>query len=323
MSLALPLPDSKTAHIPCDVIHVGMPKCGSTFLQHIGFAQHPHINLIWEPGHKLFFELRDNVDAAHFDIDDYASRLRTHVLSRIESSTPESRTVFSFEGFCGPQTTNRNDKLLAKTLRQLVGHTKVIFIVREQYSLLYSIWAQYIKEGGTLSCRDFFGSENSPAQPHNSDENIFRRVQYAGYVETLMELFGKENVGVFLFEDFIADYQNFMKSMYRFVGVDEELIPQNTILWRGPNRYNAGILRWLNSCSTTKHRTGLLPYDFYIWYRQRFEKHIFPSRRLNPSARHDIQKFLDRDQQEAIGQSNQCLSGILNRNLEDLGYALS
>ena len=299
-----------------------MPKCGSTFLQHIGFAQHPGINLIWEPGHKLFFELRDNVDSPGFDVDDYADRLREHVDARSGDAEPDSKTVFSFEGFCGPHTTNRNDELLAKTLQQLVGKTKIIFVVREQYALLYSIWAQFIKEGGTASIGEFFGDENSPAQPGNPRENIFLRVQYAAYVEKLVELFGSENVKVCFFEDFVADYQIFMKSLYQFVGVDDKFIPPNTVVWRGPNRYNAEFLRWLNCCSTTKHGSGLLPYGFYIWYRQRFEKHIFPSRRLNPTLRHDVRKFVGPEHQQAIALSNQSLSRIAARNLGELGYSV-
>lgn len=50
---------NQVAKVRFDALHAGMPKCGSSFLQQVGFARHPGINLIWEPGPKLFFELRD------------------------------------------------------------------------------------------------------------------------------------------------------------------------------------------------------------------------------------------------------------------------
>ena len=86
------------------------------------------------------------------------------------------------------------------------------------------------------------------------------------------------NVGVFFFEDFVTNYESFMTSLYRFVGVNDQFLPPNAVIWRGPNKLNATLLRWLNTLSTTKHRQGLLPYDFYIWYRQWFEKHVLPSK---------------------------------------------
>ena len=308
--------------IRCDALHVGMPKCGSTFLQHIGFATHSGISLVWEPDLQLFHELRDQVDMPSFDLSDYACRLGQYVTDRTTHLDERVKVVFSFEGFCGPQTTNKNDRLLAEKLRELVGETKVIFIIRDQYKLLFSIWTQFIKEGGTLSLRDFLTSPKSPAAPDNPKENIFLRVQYDHYVESLFELFGRENVGIFLFEDFVSSYETFMVNLYSFIGVDCQKIPANTVVWRGPNMLNAEIFRMLNMISTTKRNSGPLPYRFYLWYRRCFQRHVFSSKRWNRSSNCDVRKFLPIKIQEQIRSSNQNLAKLTGYDLSKRGYSM-
>ena len=310
------------AKIRCDALHVGMPKCGSSFLQHVGFARHPEINLIWEPGPKLFFELRDEVDLPDFDLAGYFPRLRNYVDGKIADDKGKRQVVLSFEGFCGMQTTNRNDVRLAEALHRLVGNPRVIFLVREPYRVLFSLWGQYVKEGGRLGLYDFLNSPNSPTQPGNPDENIFRRVQYASYVETLHRVFGADNVGVFLFEDFLSNYQNFMCVLYEFIGVDRETIPENRIIWRGPNKRVADMFRMLNRISTSKRHEGLMSYAFFLRYRQLFERRIFPSKRWNPSRQFDTRRLVNDQMQQQIRESNRRLATIMDRDLANLGYEM-
>ncbi len=308
--------------IRCDALHVGMPKCGSTFLQQIGFAQHPGIALVWEPGLRLFFELRDQVDSPSFDLRCYSRRFAAYVDRRIADRDRAARVVISFEGFCGPQATNRNDRRLAETLKTLVGPTHVIFIVREQYRLLFSLWGQYVKEGGRLGLPDYLNAPFSPASPCDEQENIFLRVQYDRYVETLFRLFGRENVGVFFFEEFITHYEGFMRDLYGFIGADPDQIPDNTPLWRGPNRRNANLIRMLNRFSTSQHHAGLLPVDFYRMYRQWFERHVLPSQRWNRSSICPTRRLVPVVRQDQIRNSNRRLAQLLNRDIGSLGYCV-
>ncbi len=237
-------------------------------------------------------------------------------------SATDSRVVLSFEGFCGPMHTNRDDRLLAETLYALTGPVKVVFVIRQQYKLLYSIWAQYVKEGGRLGLRDFLTSDRSPAQPQNSEQNIFLRVQYDRYIEHLIGLFGRDQVRVLLFEDFVADYAKFMRQLYEFLEVDADKIPPNATVWRGPNYFHANVFRMLNRISTNKHHAGLLPYGFFLRYRRWFQRRVFPSRRWNPSTRMDSRRFVPHVVQQQIQISNRRLGEMLGRDLGDVGYAV-
>ena len=299
-----------------------MPKCGSTFLQQVGFASHPEINLVWEPGPRLFFELRNNIDSADFNLADYSERLRGYVNEKRNGKQPHHKTVLSFEGFCGMLTTNRNDRRLATALFELFGRPKIIFIVREQYRVLFSLWGQYVKEGGRLGLRAFLNDPASPAQPGNPHENIYRRVQYGEYVAALIETFGSENVGLFFFEDFQADYEGFMRRLYRFIDVNTDSIPANRILWRGPNKNVADVFRTINRFFTTKQQDGLLPYSFYLRYRRWFQRRIFGSQRWNPSRRFDTRSLVAPCFQEQIAQSNRELATLVDRDVGKLGYEL-
>ncbi len=296
-----------------------MPKCGSTFLQQIGFTGPPEIALIWEPGIPLFFELRDQVDSPDFDLSDFQHRLGKYVETRKKAAHADAKVVFSFEGFCGPQLSCKNDRLLAESLYELVGQTRVVFIVREQYKLLFSLWAQYVKEGGTLSLKRFLQSSDSPAIA-DPEDNIYRRVLFDRYIRVLHDVFGRENVGVFFFEDFVSDYDRFMSDLYRFIGVDVQQTPQNEVLWRGPNYINANIFRWLNKTSCTKQGKGLLPYKFYLWYRKFFARKIFPSKKWNRSSRFDTRRLVPEPIQEQLSESNTILAAMVDRDLSPLGY---
>ena len=43
--------------LPYDVLHIGLHKCASTFLQRVGFAEHPEIDLVWRQHKNFFFPL--------------------------------------------------------------------------------------------------------------------------------------------------------------------------------------------------------------------------------------------------------------------------
>lgn len=323
MDRSIARPPAPTPYgIPCDVIHVGLPKCGSSFLQQSGFAWHPEIALIWEPGPRLFFELRDRAGSPGFDLAEYAGRLRPFV-ARLRSRQAEAkRVVFSFEGFCGPQATNRNDAALAEVLRELLGPVRVVLIVREPYRLLFSLWGQYIREGGRLGLRDYLNDPRSPARPADPAENIYGRVCYDRYLQVLWDRFGRENTGLFFFEDFVGDYRSFMRQLYEFTGVDPSLMPANTTLWRGPNHFHATWFRMLNRFSTSSHHAGWLSQRVYRRYRGLADRFVFSSKRLNPTTRIQTRTRVPPPMQAAIARSNRRLAELSGRDLAGLGYSM-
>ena len=305
--------------VPCDAIHVGMPKCGSTFLQMVGFAMHPEINLIWEPGMALFFELRDKVGQPDFDVSDFATRLSEYIRQR--GQPKDQKTVLSFEGFCGFQTTNRNDWQLANTLCSITGSPTVIVMIREQASFLNSLWCQYIKEGGVLSLEKFLNAPDSPAQP-TEQVSIYGRVCFDRYIKMLYELFGAHRVHVLLFEEMRTDFDAFCRRLFRALGVADDWQPPNHLVRSSPNPFHANLMRLLNRMTTTKRNAGVLPYAWYLTYRRWYEQRILPSRRWNPPRRRNAMKFVSPDRQTQIQESNRRLAEMLNLDLAAYGYDL-
>ena len=297
-----------------------MPKAASTFLQQVAFAKHPEINLLWEPGIPLYFELRDRCDQSDFNLKHFSQRLNDYLDSR---QFPQGNTtVASFEGFCGPQLHCGCARQITQSLRQLVGRVPVLVVLRNPYRLLYSIWAQYVKEGGRLSLQDFLRQEDAPSRPADLQQGIYQRVEYASYLQLLADSFGRENVHVLLFEDFQNHFAQFMQEMFEVLGVDSSVEIPNQILWRSPNYRNANLFRQLNRWCCSKQNQGLLPYWVYLKYRLWFDRRVFPSRKWNPSQAVDVRRWLPDIARAKIQRSNRAVADWMRRELAELGYDL-
>ncbi len=174
--------------------------------------------------------------------------------------------------------------------------------------------------GGRLSLKQFLTSPHSPANPESKSDSIFLRVRYDQYLDCLRQIFGRENVHVFFFEDFVNHFELFMADLYGSIGADREFVPPNQLVWRRPNYFVANAFRVLNKSATSKRNTGLLPYSFYLAYRRWFEKRIFSSKRLNPIFNPAMKQFVCGSVQEEICRSNRRLAQMLDVDLGRLGY---
>jgi len=120
----------------CDVIHVGYPKCASSFLQQVVFVEHPNIIQIRKNHRALLFELRDSAGSSHFNIDNYKKRFFSKFSKPI---TENDKIIVSFECLSDPQHIILNDKLLAKNIHKIFRDVKILVVLRKQYSIIFSI----------------------------------------------------------------------------------------------------------------------------------------------------------------------------------------
>ena len=80
-----------------------------------------------------------------------------------------------------------------------------------------------------MSLKNFLDSPDSPAQPLKPYRNIFLHIQYNYYIETLFNIFGKDNAGIFFLEDLKNNYLKFINSIYNFIGVKSDIIPKKKV----------------------------------------------------------------------------------------------
>lgn len=199
-----------------DFIHVGDYKTGTTWLQKYGFRNHPEIHYLGDyfenrEYHRLFHEL---IDARDLDFDANSLRRRFSVEMAKEpiqgKKVGVSREVLSQTSFITGENARRN----AERLKAVFGYSKVIYVIREQFSMLNSIYNQYVKMGGTLKFEDFIFD---PIQA----KGLINRLQYDKNIAMYQDIFGAENIHVGLFEEFVQEKRVFLRRIYEFVGCEE------------------------------------------------------------------------------------------------------
>jgi hypothetical protein len=131
------------------------------------------------------------------------------------------------EHYAGP-----DDDRIPKRLRAVVGPAKIVIIVRHQIRLVESLYLFHAK-----------GARYEAAEPwldaRSSDLQLYR---YHAMVNSFVEQFGRENVGVFMFEELKADAGAFARRLCDFIGVDAE---QGAVLIGGERRNRRVSQRYL------------------------------------------------------------------------------
>lgn len=100
----------------------------------------------------------------------------------------------------------------AKILREIFPDGKVIIFIRNQEDMVASRYLQYIKGGGTHRIEKFLYGENQNEYltPANLKRK-FVKLQYHKVIEIYFRHFKKENVSIYLYEEFDEDNHLFIE----------------------------------------------------------------------------------------------------------------
>ncbi|MDD3687638.1 MAG: sulfotransferase [Tenuifilaceae bacterium] len=210
--------------------HIGYPKTASTWLQEKLFPNLKKIQYIGnrETG-RFFFES----DAFLFNPEDVYQHLKCY--------TEASRYLFSSELLSTPINYGWHNGTISKTCADKIKITfpaaKILIFIRNQQSLAASAYQQYIKNGGTYSIKHFLYNS------HFSCNHLL----FDGLISYYDMLFGKENVYIFFFEDFVKNPRGFVESFCNLFGfeVDVDTLDFN-IVNRGLRVGFIPLIRFLN-----------------------------------------------------------------------------
>jgi hypothetical protein len=208
-------------------IYVGAPKCATGTLQAHAFHGHPEISFHgWPPGHltpaiqtALYCETqyfkREVIERARSVVRKaYGDGPKPVVLSR------EHLTYYTFDA-----------GLTADRLSQIFAGMKLILCIREQVSQLESayLWTlRNLRVPVTALPYDSFETYiernwNSFNLEENESRDIVRSAfftaDYAAIVKHYERCIGRENVGVFVFEELVRNPDAFCQKLFGFIGV--------------------------------------------------------------------------------------------------------
>lgn len=144
-------------------------------------------------------------------------------------------------------------KDVAYRLRQVLSEARIVIFIRNQYSALASSYVEYIKEGGTHPPRHYFFPDRRYRRAHyalrSAPHFSFDHFDYHTLARHYEEVFGRDRVHVFLFEEFQQGGKRFVQGFAEELGleVDPEAVAEDRVnpgypavllpLARGLNRF--------------------------------------------------------------------------------------
>lgn len=178
------------------LLHIGYHKTGSTWLQDRFFQPENGMTTAMEGNRARIVD--DFVTPDNFAYDAAATRdiYRGFVA---DARAKNCRFVLSHERLSGyPPAGGYDRKLIADRLADTFPGARILIIIREQLSLVRSIYSQSITDGGDLSIDDFLAWP----EPRLGRSPCFRPEVYEFHrlIEYYQNLFGKERVLVLPFE---------------------------------------------------------------------------------------------------------------------------
>lgn len=213
-------------------VHVGFPKTATTTFQQHVFPAHSGIEYLGKfiPGFGYRSELITTEigrlitrDSTLYD----GPGLLREELSAITAARPDKLVMISSESFVQEQATDRG--VVAQRLREACGACRIVITIREQLSIIRSFVTMHGRYGQYLFLAkepdEAFDLPLSMAEwlritSHYPDRNFQSTVRYAEVVECYARLFGRENVGVFLYEELVADQDAYVSKLASFLQVD-------------------------------------------------------------------------------------------------------
>jgi len=114
-----------------------------------------------------------------------------------------------------------------------------------------------------------------PNNPHPIEGLFYReRAKYTQQVQRYLDIFGRENIHIIIFDDFKSDTARVYRETLRFLGVNEDFQPDFKVINSSKRVHSKTLRNFLRSSTARLLGRGLMPYLL----RQKFFKGL---RRLN------------------------------------------
>lgn len=203
------------------VLHIGYPKTGSTWFRENFYSNLPGLNipdrrkiqeLILAPGPFQYNsdKVKKFFGKINFNTEEIVVLCEELLLGRLRPG--------GIQGFL--------TKEIACRLKELFPYATVVVFLRNQPDIMVSAYLQYIKSGGNYSFKRFYNLNNRAKDDYR--KLVLLRPEYFQYhhiLDLYTTLFGRGNVKVFLYEEFLSDphffINNYMSSLKIQSSIDE------------------------------------------------------------------------------------------------------
>jgi len=238
------------------LIHIGYHKTGSSLLQKYLFKQQKTgFYSPWQPQEyieKIIISNPFTFDAKNTRSFFQPSISEAHKLGLVPAITHEM-----FSG--NPWKGGYNSKTTADRLWKIFPEGRVLIVIREQTSMILSLYKHRVRNNLTVSIETYLESP-----PEGSGFEPLFRLEYLNYhwlISYYQDLFGTQNVLVLPYEMLRNEYSVFFKKISEFAETEIETnltIPQ--IVNPGYSGFVVGLKRWSNYLFASRYSTPDSPW---------------------------------------------------------------
>lgn len=226
------------------LIHVGFHKTASKFLQRSVFcSEELGFYAPWPVGEGQELDVFARPKDSIFDIE-AASALFSSGMS--EASARGLLPVITNEDLCGyPVRGEYYGVEVAHRLHQVFPQAKILIGIREQQSMLFSMYQQYIRQYGSLRIEQYLGTGDAPtgAEPLCRLEHL----EYHSLVGLYQSLFGATNVLVLPLELLRHNHQGYLSALLEFTDSQGPMPSDTTVVNAGWSGVTLSMRRRINS----------------------------------------------------------------------------
>ena len=182
------------------ILHVGMHKTGTTFLQWNVF-HYVKANYLW---HFFYKSWTKNILNPHKNIDYQKIKNK---LSKVLKN--DKVNIISEENIYTYQFTKEDERFIRlERIKKLFPDAKIIIGTRKEEQNLVSWYVEYVAVGGILDFQGFMDKFMN-----------MQKLNYEPYIKKLVEYYGKENVFTYKMEDLRKDQDLLVKNICKFMNV--------------------------------------------------------------------------------------------------------
>ncbi|WP_373479516.1 sulfotransferase domain-containing protein [Geminocystis sp.] len=309
------------------LIHIGYPKTASTWLQQEIFKDEKMGFFSPWRGHWS-----DSIAVDQFITVNSFSFSPENAYAAFENGLKEGKkkhlcTVLSQEmlscnfmdqsGYWG--------KEVAQRLYQVFPKAKILIVIREQKSMIFSAYGHYIRKGGRHSIEQLISTKNIKSGLYP----LLRLycLEYHYLINYYYNLFGENQVLVLPFELLKKDKNLYLQKICQFVGIENQSFDNIPSKETNVN-YKAATLaihRKINNFILFQDKRLISSSNSWrwimIWKILRLLDNTLPEE-LQNKAKSQIKDFIQEYTENMFVESNQKTSELININLRDFGYDL-
>jgi len=286
-----------------DFIHIGFPKCASTWLQEVFWEQHPEIAYLGNPQsikdlRQQYYLLNKGL-ATQSDLDFDPNEFRGHILSLMQQvieteysdSLPDVVGISS-EGYSGMVLDGAQRAFKARALNEAFPEAKVLIIIREQKSMIESSYVEFLRHGGYGSLERFL---LDPSMSHSYQilnnafvTNVVMNYRYSLLISYYQKLFGKEKVLALPLELLRENAEVFVGHICEFLEVSFFMPPKIEKVRPRHSDVFSFLLDKTNRFLKSQYNNSIISYYPCLLLRKLFPNSIksFPNDQHNPWFRH-------------------------------------